>query len=528
LDIIGRQTIISLLDEQLQHSENHNFITHESESGEVKSITYGEMAVFSEKIAAGLYELGVRKSSKVCIHLPNQIEFPACWVAISSLRAIMVPSNIWNTMREMEYVIEKADIEYVITDESFLPLFEQLAQKYNQIKAVIVVNGSIEISKFIPFIRILGNSRDLHTEGTKTEDLAQMMFTSGTTTHPKAVMHTQGNFVWCAIEQAKHYQFSPKDRNLSSLPLFHANCQSVFFGSLAGGSSILLLEKYSASRYMEQVRRHGATTISVVPMILRTLLAQPETDEDRNHQIRFVKYSINVSDEEMDNFVMRFGVNIMNGYGMSEAMVTITGTPLYGNRKWPSNGRPLIGREVKIVDKERISLPSGQIGEIAVKGVPGKSIFAGYYKDTESTQASLRENWFYTEDLGYFDEGGYLYYVGRKKEMIKRAGENVSTIEVEMVLSGHPSVQEVAVIGVTDPLRDQALKAFVVLKQGTEQVTKEDLVAFCNERLAKFKIPSFIEFISSLPKTSIGKIEKKVLYRLEADRQKQINGMKGG
>jgi carnitine-CoA ligase len=523
LDIIGKQTLISLLYEQMQLSENHTFITHESEAGEVKSITYGEMVRYSEKISAGLHELGVRKGSKVCVHLSNQIEFPACWAAISSLRAIMVPSNIWNTIREMEYVIEKADIEYVITDKSFIPLFEQLTLKYNQIKAVIVVDGSVEVANFIPLTRILGNSRDLHADGTKTEDIAQMMFTSGTTSHPKAVMHTQGNFVWCAIEQQKHFNFSPKDRNLSSLPLFHANCQGVFLGSLAGGSSIILLEKYSASKYMEQVRRHGATTISVVPMILRTLLAQPETAEDRNHKIRFVKYAINVSNEEMNNFVNRFGVNIMNGYGMSEAFVTITGTSLYGNRKWPSTGRPLVGREVKIVDNNRKPLPLGEIGEIAVKGVPGKTIFAGYYNDPESTKASLHENWFYTGDLGYFDEEGYLYYVGRQKEMIKRAGENVSSIEVEMVMSGHPSVLEVAVIGVPDPLRDQALKAFVVLKQGSEDVREDDLIAFCKERLAKFKIPSIIEFISSLPKTSIGKIEKKVLYRLEEEKQKQIN-----
>lgn len=522
MDIIGRQTVISLLDERLHLSPDQYFIVHEAEDGEITHITYKEMNAFAEKVAGGLAELGVTKDSKVCVHLFNRIEFVASWIAILSLRASMVPSNVWNTAREMNYVVQKADVEFVITEQQFVPLFEEVLKDNPQLKAVIVVNSNESSSAFVPFSNILDKPRDLHASGCQTDDVAQLLFTSGTTSNPKAVMLTQGNLVWCALEGARHYYYSPEDRNQTSMPLFHVNGQSTVLSSLSVGATVILLEKYSASKFMEQARRHRSTTIAVVPMNLRTLLAQPESPQDKNHHIRFVKYAINVNDMEKDAFMKRFNLNLMNGYGMSETMVTISGGMLYGDRKWPAVGRPLFGREVFIVDDHRRPLPDGKTGEIALQGKPGRNLFIGYYKDPESTAAALRGDLFLTGDLGYFDEQGHLYYVGRKKEAIKRAGENVSPSEVETVLMGHPDVQEVAVIGVPDTLRDEALKAFVVKTEG-KHVTEDDLIAYCQDRMAKFKIPSYFEFVDSLPKTSIGKIEKKRLYQMEQQKRANIN-----
>jgi crotonobetaine/carnitine-CoA ligase len=267
---------------------------------------------------------------------------------------------------------------------------------------------------------------------------------------------------------------------------------------------------------MSQVREHGATHTSLVAMLVRTLLARPREVADREHALRRVTYAINVSTAEKEAFEERFGIELLNGYGLSEAMTEVTLCPVYGARRWPSIGPPALGRQVRVVDPDGRDVPTGVVGEIIVHGVPGRTIMKEYYKDPEATAATIVDGWLHTGDNGSFDEAGYLYFFDRGKDMIKRAGENISASEVETVLADHPDVAVAAVIGVPDPIRDEAVMAFVVARPGAT-LTAEDVVAHCEQRLAPFKVPTIVDVCDELPMTAIGKVEKKLLRRRAAE-----------
>lgn len=521
LHCVGNRTLVSLLQERVALSPQNTFVVHEDEDGHVEELTYKDFYTHVAAVSHGLKELGIGYDTKVCIHMSNRLEFLIAFFALASLRAVAVPTNTANTAREMIYALNHGDVEWIITEQRYVTmLVDEVLPHVAGVKKLIVVGDRFgeepDVGRqHLTFKDLYNRPHDLAGESPRPEDVVEFIYTSGTTSNPKAVMITHHNVMWSGIESSKHLLFTPEDRNLTSLPLFHVNAQGTLFGTMAVGGTLVLLQRYSASRYMQQVRRHKATTISLVATLLRTILMQPVSPDDRNHNLRIVKFAINVSDEEKAAFEERFGVPLINGYGLTEAMVTVAGSPIYGDLNWPSVGLPVLGREVAIVDDGGRPLPPGEIGEITVKGVPGKNLMLGYYKDPAATAEALRDGWLFTGDLAYMDERGYLYYQGRKKDMIKRGGENVSAMEVEVVLCSHPNVEEAAVIGIPDPVYDQAVKAFVVLKE-PGVTSEQELISFCQGRLAKFKVPSVIELRDSLPKTSIGKIAKKVLMEEEA------------
>jgi carnitine-CoA ligase len=247
-------------------------------------------------------------------------------------------------------------------------------------------------------------------------------------------------------------------------------------------------------------------------MQLRTLIAQPPNDEDKDHSLRKVFYAINVSDQEKQTFEERYAVDLINGYGQSETMTLLTVSPVASPRRWPSIGLPSPGRTLLLLDEEGKEVATGEVGEICVRGERGRSIMLGYYKDEQSTAETIRGDLLHTGDNAYADEQGYLYFFDRKKDMIKRAGENVSAIEVESVLVDHPLIAEAAIIGIADPIRDEAVAAVVVVADGAD-LSEADITAYCKERLSRFKVPTVVAFETELPKTSIGKVRKDELRK---------------
>jgi crotonobetaine/carnitine-CoA ligase len=359
--------------------------------------------------------------------------------------------------------------------------------------------------------KLMAVEADVPPAQVRCEDLLEMIFTSGTTAKPKAVMLTHANALRSGERTVKSIGLDSADRCLTALPLFHVNAQSLsVLGALTVGATLIVLEEFSAGRYWSQIRQHAATYTSLVAMQVRTLLAQPAATTDSDHHVRRLFFAINVPDSEKDTFEKRFGVQLINGYGLSEAMTLVSVAPVFGPQRWPSIGLPAFDRTVRVVDADGNDVPTGTLGEIIVSGVPGRTLMKGYFKDPDATHQALRDGWLYTGDNGYVDQEGYLYFFDRKKDVIKRAGENISASEVEAVLVQHPAIAEAAVIGVPDPIRDEAVKAFVVCAKG-EQLLLDDIRRFCAERLAPFKIPTEIEILDELPKTSIGKVEKKLL-----------------
>jgi crotonobetaine/carnitine-CoA ligase len=301
---------------------------------------------------------------------------------------------------------------------------------------------------------------------------------------------------------------------LTALPLFHVNAQAMsLFGALTVAGTLIVIQEFRASKFWEQLRRHRATQTCLVAMQLRTILAQPPAGDEGDHVLRRLFFAINVTEAEKDAFEARFGATLINGYGLSEGMTLLTCSPITGPRRWPSIGLPSPGRQLLLLDEDGNEVPTGEVGEIVAVGAPGRDIMLGYYKDAEATAAALKPGGrLHTGDNAYADDEGYLYFFDRKKDMIKRAGENVSAIEVEWVVLDHPMVAEAAVIGVPDEIRDEAVAVVVVLIE-PDALSAEELIEYCRTRLSKFKVPTIVSFAQELPRTSIGKVRKDELRK---------------
>jgi len=271
-----------------------------------------------------------------------------------------------------------------------------------------------------------------------------------------------------------------------------------------------LMARFSASSYFDTCIAHNCTVASLFAAPIRMILAQERRPELRSNQLRVALTAQNITAAQLDEWANRFGAPLLQLYGMTETMGPPLMNPTDYERRNLSIGLPALGYEVKLVNDEGEPAEQGEIGQILVHGLSGWSIMKGYFKDPEATDQTIRDDWIWTGDNAYQDSDGFFYFVDRAKDMIKRAGENVAASEVEAVIQQHPKVFDCAVIGVPDPLRDEAIKAFVVL-HANEEATAEEIIKWCRARLAKFRVPEFVEFRKELPRTSVGKIQKHFL-----------------
>jgi crotonobetaine/carnitine-CoA ligase len=335
-----------------------------------------------------------------------------------------------------------------------------------------------------------------------------MQYTSGTTSRPKGVLLTHANYLYGGEVMAKAMRAAPGDRHLVVLPLFHAGAQlHAFIPMLLVGGSVALMERFSAGRFVDQTLRHQATLAALFAAPIRMLLAQPQRPEEATTRLRAVSYAQNVTPQQFEEWHRRFGAPLLQIWGMTETMSLPLMQPLDLPPKPLSMGMPVLGYEVKIVDEAGHEVPPGTTGELIVRGTPGVSLMKGYFKNPEATAQTLRDGWLWSGDQAFMDTDGYFFFVDRKKDMIKRAGENVSASEVEDTLKQHPAVFDAAVVGVPDPVRDQAIRAYVILNDGAA-ASAEDLIAWCRSRLSPFKVPGAVEFRATFPRTSVGKIQK--------------------
>lgn len=510
MDPSAKLTIPDLLRIQVAKNPDKDFLVFESEEGEVARITYGEMAERVAKLANHLAARGVGKGDRVVVMMTNRPEFLMAWFAANQIGAMAVPVNTFYTPDELAYLVENSECAAIVTQPKFLSVFEAIGSKTGGIRVRVLAGSEEAVEGYDLLGRIFeegdANDRNLRFE---SDTPAQIIYTSGTTSRPKGAVLDHGGSVLQGISTAMLLGMRPTDRTCVVLPLFHVNAQYVgVIPTLLVGGTVVLLEIFSASKYWNQVRKHRCTAISIVPMILRTMLAQPPSEDDARHDVRFSFYALPTSPEEWRTFETRFGVTLVEGYGLSETYGICTSNPfVYGVTKRHCIGLPIPGHEIRVVDDDMNDRAAGEVGQIAVGGKP---LFQSYFKNREATDACMRDGWFLTGDNGFFDEDGYLHFFDRSKDVIKRAGENIAATEVERVLNDHPKIMESAVIAVFDPLRDEAVKAYVVCQEG-ETLTEEEVREWSARYLSKFKVPSFVEFRDSLPKTSIGKIQKFIL-----------------
>jgi crotonobetaine/carnitine-CoA ligase len=344
-------------------------------------------------------------------------------------------------------------------------------------------------------------------------DLFQLLMTSGTTGRPKAVMHSHATRIRSAYRGVLHGRVRDDDVLLNPFPPFHINClDAALLPALVTGCTAVVLEAFSASAFWGTVRREGATVVSVMPTVVRAVIATPERDDDTDHRVRLVLGALRPTPAELERFLRRFAIpNYETGYGLTEAGMAVTQTVRDLDPHFPSIGIPMFDRTVDLFDAAGRSVPVGAAGEIVVSRAPAGGVMDGYWRDPEATALALAGGWLRTGDLARRDDDGFFYFVGRVKDVIKRSGENIGAEEVEAVLLEHPGVRDVAVIGVPDSYRDEAVMAFLVPEPGGAELTLEAIRGFCHGRIAAFKVPSVISVVSDLPRGVLGKIDKKAL-----------------
>lgn len=506
---VADMTINALLARRVRERPDADYLVFEDHGGDVTRLTYAEFADRVEALAGGLAALGVGRGERVLMQLPNCPEFAAAMFAVARLGAIFVPSNTANRISELAHLIATTEPLLVLTvGEHRAAVAGALAEAGSSAR-VVICRDEPEAGE-VPFATVAAGRVPDPVE-TAATDPVQIMFSSGTTSRPKGVVATHTNLLSSGRRQAMSYRAEPDDRFLTVLPLFHASAQSTtLFAALASGAAAIFLERYSASRFWGQVRAHGTTRLTLVAMLLRTLVAQPPSPDDADHRIRSVGYATNMAEDVQRVFEERFAARLTNAYGLTEAMTEVTIAPVDGPRHWPSVGLPTMDRAVRIVGADGAELPAGEIGEIQIQGVPGETIMKEYWGNPEATGRALVDGWLRTSDMGWKDEDGYLFFADRDIDLIKTAGENVSASEVEETLRKHAAVDEAVVFGVPDPIRDEVVKAVIVPVAGAD-LGEQDILDFCAEQLARFKVPAVIEFRAELPTNAVGKVDKKLL-----------------
>ncbi|MEK5325714.1 AMP-binding protein [Aeribacillus sp. FSL M8-0254] len=516
MDIIGERTIIDLLHEKCRLHGDKPFLVFEDNNKKTTMYTYQTFLQKVKKFSQVLLDLGIQKGDRVTLHLPNGSDFIVCWFSLARVGAVMVPTNILSTANEMEYTIAHSESVLLITEEEYLEKFQSIQSKLPNLKKILLSRCKNDLYKEISMDHLIEKAEgDIPPISLKSDDIVSIMYTSGTTSKPKGCMITHANYLYTGEAVSKTLNFTPEDRALIVLPLFHGNGQYyLFMPALTVGASVAITERFSASQYFKQAKRLHATVGSLFAAPIRMILAQRFDEADKENPLRLIIFAQSVTPEQLQEFEQKYNVPLLQLYGMTETVAPPLMNPLYGQKDNTGIGKPILSAEVKLVDEAGKEVPVNKPGQIIVKGIPGRTIMKGYFKNEKATNETIQDGWLYTGDNAIMTENGYFYFVDRKKDMIKRAGENVAAMEVENVIMEHPDVYEAAVIGVPDEMRDEAIKAFVILKEG-RQTTEQELIEHCRNRLSKFKIPNTIEFVKDFPRTSVGKIQKHLLRKSE-------------
>ncbi len=478
---------------------------------EDKAYSYASFQENVWKAGQALRELGLRKGDRLAMVMPNSDLFLFYWLGALSIGAIVAPFNTALTSTELSYLLAHSEPRVTLTSPRLVPTVAQALSSLRLRTRLLSAGGPADAADVE---EIRASMPPLHPPtSVSSEDIAVLIYTSGTTGRPKAVMQPHRTYVLTGEAVPSWLGLTGEDRLLTCLPLFHINAQAYStMGALGAHASLVLLERFSATRFWDQVRQYRATVFNAIGTMLLIMYRQPDRPDDANNPVRLCYSALALPKEITEALERRFGMRILVGYGLSESTFG-TIEPLTGPRKWGTIGlprqhpNPVFRNNLRLVDDEGNEVPPRVAGEIVLKN---PATMVGYYRDPEQTAQVLREGWLYTGDLAYRDEDGYLYFVSRKKEIIRRRGENISPAEIEMVIASHPKVQEVAVIGVPSDLGEEEVKAYVVPVPG-ELLTPQEIVDWCTGRLAPFKIPRYIEMRTDLPRTPTQRVAKHLL-----------------
>ena len=489
-------------------------------------LTFKEVKQHADKMATALAQLGIGQGDRVGVMLPNCPQYIISFFAITRLGAIVANINPIYTPREVELIAKDNGMRAIIVLDQLAPVVMSvlahtsiekvittsvLAYSANPTSAPAAPEGTLSFTELLNAVtKPAIPSVDINAQ----EEVAALVYTGGTTGVPKGAMLTHANLfaatVMCELWGGPYVKRG-EGAFLLVIPYFH------IYGMVVGciyatqiGAMQIPVPKFDPHLLLDAIKNYQPTFFPGVPTLFISLLNNPEAVNcglDKIH--RFNSGSAPLPVEVIEQFEAMSGASLLEGYGMTETSAITTSTALLAKRKPGSIGFPMTSTECKIVDLETGTkeLPVGEEGELCIRG---PQIMKGYWNKPEETASTLRDGWLYTGDVARMDEDGYFFIVQRKKDMIIVSGFNVYPTEIEDVLYTHPAIQECAVIGVQDQYRGEAVKAFIVLKQGAT-ATEEEIKEFCKDKLAKYKQPTIIEFKEALPKSAVGKVLRREL-----------------
>ncbi|WP_211748429.1 long-chain-fatty-acid--CoA ligase [Paenibacillus sp. Marseille-Q4541] len=476
-----------------------------------KSTSYAELMQQISQCSSGLASHGIAKGDKVVLLLGNSPEFIISYYGILHLGGIVVPVNPTYKPEEIAYILGNSGATAVIAVGALKPMIAVLSEKIPSVRLTVYTNAETGSSSWEALIA--SGDDNIVSVYNDNNDTAVILYTSGTTGKPKGAMLSHRNLATNAHALHTIFGIQSTDKVVTVLPMFHIYCMTVCVNApLAVGSTILIMPRFQPAEIMRTIREQQATMFSGVPTMYSFLLQYPDAKREDFTSIRLCSSGgASLPVEVLHKFEEKFQVKISEGYGLSEASPVTAFNPPGGIRKWGSVGVNIPDVINKVIDVDGNELPRGEVGELIVKG---PNVMQGYFNMPEATAAALKDGWLYTGDLAQMDEEGYIFIVDRKKDMINVGGYNVYPREVEEVIYQHPGVFEAAVIGVKDDVFGEKVKAFVV--RNDQQLTSDGLMEFCKERLVKYKLPAFIEFIEELPKNSSGKTLRRALRESSA------------
>jgi long-chain acyl-CoA synthetase len=507
------ENVFELLEAQVERAPDKEFLTVESDG---RVFTYRQFQDAVNRAASTLLFLGTKRGDRVSLLLTNRAEYLIFYFACFKLGAWAGPVNSLLKPKEIEFIVSNSEASVAVTETDLLSRLDQTRARVPSLRAIVVIEASgqwsvIESKPEQDLVSAIDDAPASGHQPPATNDEAVIIYTSGTTGKPKGVLLTHGNLLSNAKQIAEWLALTEEDRALMIMPLFHVNAlMATGLAVLWSGGSIVLSSRFSATRLWETVSRFGVTYFGSVATMLSMLNhAHPDGVPEGLDASRFrfaLCGSAPVPVSVLNTFESMFHFPVIEGYGLSESTCRSTFNPIDERRRVGSVGLP-IGNDVRIFDDNDRPLGPNQIGEIVLRG---PNIMKGYYKDDDATREAFRSGWFHTGDLGYRDSDGFYYIVDRKSDLIIRGGENIYPREIDEVLYQHPKVSDAATVGFPDELYGEAVKSFVVLREG-ESSTEEEIIDFCREQLADFKCPKTVQFVTDIPKGPTGKVLRREL-----------------
>jgi len=479
---------------------------------EGREITNVEMDRAAKKLGNALRNLGVKRADRVILQMPNCPQVLQGFQAVWKIGAVVVPINYLIGEEETAYIYEDSGAKVVISSLAFLPKIRAGQSRVPGLKTIILIDKEVPEGILSYWQLVERSSEELEVVETEDDELAALIYTAGTTGRPKGVMHSHYSLYSNARMQYESVPLPDGMISISVLPLCHSYGIATMNNGLFRRGKTVLLNSFNVETIFASIEKYQANIMAGVPTMYVFMLLYPES---RRYNLSSMKYWISgsapLAQETWSRFKEVFGFEIIEGWGLTEAGANNSVNPLEGLRKVGSIGLPMKGTEMEIVDDAGNILPPGQQGEIVIRG---PMLMKGYWNKPDETAEILKDGWLHTGDVGYVDEDGYFWITDRKKDLIIKAGENISPRVIEEVLFKHPKVSEAAVIGIKDEIYGENIKAFVVVKPG-QIATAAEIIEYCQTKLTSFLVPKEVAFMKALPKSLVGKVLKKELRKLQ-------------